>query len=259
MNKYLWILVSALAFSSARSEAPLPPPKPPLLARLPAYASWVEKIATPSEEPQAENMDGGSTPTKRTLKEVKVIKGPRNRQITKKWSDGLTTEIWVCGDIVLQEEPGLKSIYISTAASRSASPMSFGANHSNADFPDLEWISPSNYVGTKPYQGKVCYVFQTKDTSAELKKSEALAASLPRAESSANSSESQSPAPTLQISKTAWIDPETRLPVALNDGIYLRTYTFLDPPSHDPQPPQRFIKAWEKYEAAARGPIPINR
>jgi hypothetical protein len=274
MNKkaliILWVALGLAPLCGGAEVPTLPPLTEPILSRLSDYAAWTETFKSKAKAPApAAGPIQGAAPSPqelRTIKEIRTIKGPQNRRTIKQWSDGLTTESWVVGGSVLQEEPGQPDIYIFTEATRAASSITLGDDYSKTDFPELSWLSVQNYSGVRSYQGRSCYVFEMKelDTSSpgtnKMLEDMKMVKKVPLPGENAEASPTPLPTPAVPkkeiIVKTAWIDGKTRLPVAVEDQACLQTYLFGTAPADEPQLPPRFKSALEKYEQIARGPFP---
>lgn len=274
MNRALIILTLAALPSLAIGQdlSSIPAPKAPLLAPLPSLASWVVTYS-------GEAMDQGGNPTAvaftpqgaLTAKKIGVIRGAKNKRIIRAWSDGSTTEQWYCDGATLYEQPGTSDVYVFTAADLSDR-LSFIPNFGLGDFPELGWISLKNYAGAKMLEGRPCHVFQLRAGSVtdpqELMRMEriGLAESIASAgEQNPNDPQGRErhaeikPRDPEAVIKTAYLDVETKLPVALVSYGRLSTYTFGKPPESEPQPPKKFSDALEAYLDSLRAPQPPPR
>jgi hypothetical protein len=73
------------------------------------------------------------------------------------------------------------------------------------------------------------------------------------------SSTDENPTPRIYTAKL-WVDPETRLPIALDDDGPLYAFQFSDKPPKTPlEPPQKFLKHLEEFEQRSRVPVPQKR
>lgn len=209
-------------------ETPLlPPPTEPVLATLPGLAAWNEIYAPKKTSSPAENSAASPKETSLSLKKVQAEKGASNLHLTRIWSDDSRTEYWQIKDTSFEERPGSSSVYVTTPERRASSYSDL--DYTKSPFPELNWVSLKSYVGVALYAGKPCYIFRETSKS------------------------------TPPITKIAWIDGATKLPVAYDDGNSVRTFEFVKAPSSEPQPSERFQSEINNYENAIRATIPVKK
>ena len=140
-----------------------------------------------------------------------------------------TDNIWVCKDIVVFQFKHFPADKVTAMpVDGSISPAKGG---SGPDFPELGWVDQNFFVGTVIYQrAKVLFLPKSKC----------------QAFIGQGRSGTQAPS-TATVS--AWIDAKTRLPVAVEDGDLLKTYTYRAGPAAI-QPTGVFAEAFNRAVVA---------
>jgi hypothetical protein len=224
---YLWLMCLSLLAQQGTNSLP---PQPPFLSEAPAYSTWVIKFT-----PRQGNAVSAAFPrvsTSNYLKEIHVTKMDKDHQEIQYWSDGSTLEKWEFHGLLLFEQPSLSNIHILSLNNLPPLMREAFFDHSKSDFPDLDWLSADSYVGMKTFQGQTCYWFQVKSSTV----------------STHSATSSGIPSVKVQAVPQAWINAQTRLPVAVDDGVTLHIYTFGDETSRQAELPPRFAEALEKYQ-----------
>ncbi len=139
----------------------------------------------------------------RRLIKVEGASDGKTRQEIRTWSDGTVTEAWALPGITLFQNPALlpQDIQIFEAGS--------GVEAGDGilkDFTELAWTSEENYRKRATYKGRPADHYAASSRGGEGEEA---------AGSSNRSAEMQ-----------AWIDPQTRLPIAMLRGAELREYSF---------------------------------
>ena len=191
-------------------------------------ASWTVDItnhpsaASASAPGTAKNGPPPAYPT-----HVAVTQKGKLKRIQITWSDGKKTERWVIS--------GLPVTFNEDPRNGQVRPIQNGSFHeklSNLSFSydtfAFNWITADSLQGKDPvsYQGKQCFHYLgTAGIAMD------------------DFRDSQS-------KREAWIDSKTGLPVALDTGDAISTYTFSDKPPTDPLvPPPAFAKEFIYYKA----------
>jgi hypothetical protein len=208
------------------AEEPRPEPQVPFFKFPQGDASWtieakpVKSEPTPSPTQKIEEATPSDTQLalKAKLQSVQVVIYRDVRRDVVKWSTGKSTEIWLLKDVFLVEHPSGQ--WINTYNRRFA-PDAVEL-HLRRDIKGFEWLSLEKFKDIVTYNGKRCFHYKM-DTPAPLPKP---------------ASNSNNPSyGLLQLGKwtptscEAWIDMKTSLPVGLNDGEYVYTYSFGSAPS----------------------------
>jgi len=211
---FLFFLVLGFSFAlpaqQAAPDATVPPlpPGPLIQKRAPDFAQWAIRIVNDS----APEKSGVQTPDKKIDKEAAwgaIIMTTKTGKILLRQTYDDRKRIWntwCIGDLNVQTtlSPDGKNWVVQTP---NADPHVHTPNYvdySKSDFPDFAWISKNNYAGIKEMGGKKCIVF-----TASIKMN------------------SDDPMPTLLA---AYIDLDTRYPVAFIQGGEFHSYEFKQPP-----------------------------
>ena len=120
---------------------------------------------------------------------------------------------------------------------------SFYIDFSNSDFPEFSWVNRNNYLGVQKYQNVDCFVFKGGITR-EMR--DIYFRILPEMTRASNWI-------------VAWVDVNTRLPVALATDVCKQTYLFVTPPKEAlmvPDSVAKEIAAWEERSAETSRPVP---
>lgn len=199
----LLLLGSSLRAQEANPTPPDLPPGPPIEKRAPEYSQWlitttVSGTAAVDEQGQQANTAGGAgkgaqapSTTKimvtKTGKIYRVEHLDEHQQIWTVWASG-ATQVMVWPD-------RRSSALLAPSANRDA-PNPFMTDFSTTDFPGFGWVDWKKFFQIKPYKGAKCIVFQEQQRV-----------------------DSDDPTPeTVYITTTAYIDYDSRLPVALVTG-----------------------------------------
>ncbi len=169
------------------------------------------------------------------LKEAKMTRFGDDMRIVKTWSDGSTAEEWRYQGYLLTTQPHASVVYVLGRSQDAAVRL---PAMSGPAFPELGWLTAANYVKVESIKGKLAYLFQEAAV--------AMPALVPGTD------------PTAALAKAhparrAWIDRETKLPVALDEGNEVRTYEYGDPPSAPLVLPAAFAATLEKVKHDAAG------
>jgi hypothetical protein len=248
----LVLLLEITGSLAAQTPQQLPPPKTPILARAPERAEWVityrfdrdkakDELFNPSpaKKPDPANQAKG-TPAL-LPKETHVSKdGQTYREITT-WSDGHKSEKWIVQGFELSDTPQGEVMRI----------MPFSTNYSDysqSDFESAEWVAQTNYSGPNILNGLQVYGFEVAGNKRALTRREA-------AERARRGPVDKTEATRLFI---ADLDIHTQLPLYLDDGEFIRTYTY---PGNTPEkliPPPKFAQALESWlkEIKRKAPAP---
>ncbi len=259
----LWVLAAPL-FAVDLSK--IPPPEEPILAPPPPLAAWIVQHA--SDKP-----DFGADPTAMavsltatlTVKETRITRGPDNKRITRLWSDGSTTTQWYCKGATLYEQRGRDDVYIFTPQDLTDR-YNFIPNYSLGDFPEVQWVSLAYYSGPELYRDRLCYVFKLRAGKVtdpqELMRMERVGLATAVASAVSHDLDPQGagryrkiiPTDPNAVIKIAYLDVKTHLPVAYVNYGKTSVLTMVEPPTEEPQPPERFLNALRRYISSTNAP-----
>jgi hypothetical protein len=182
-----------------------------------AFSIDVVLLADPTpNEASGTNIPGGGY---LRMQRIDVTRTETLRHEVITWNNNTQTENWFDGKIGFLESPSNKDIAV-IDLKRDPSGITFMARRDASDY--FAWLSATNYEGTESYKGKLCYKFLTK-----------LAAS----------GEGSKPI----WDKIAWIEVETKLPVALQMLQTLYTYDFHAAPTTSLILPPKFQEVFDRY------------
>lgn len=215
------LLTSSLTCLAARGE--------PAPVKFPTGdAAWTVEVSYPSAKPP-EN-------TAPQIKKVEIVRkaGIRRNHLT--WSNGDTSETWVLDSLGVQvlEDPKNHGTYV---ISKHDATETFLVSI-NFDGTLFEWITHETSKGGEDYGGKKCVRYEAMIAPKQLPSQGGSKNTLP---------------PVLH---KAWIDEETSLPVALDDGASLNKFTFLPVPTEPLAMPEKLSAQLKQYEAAV---TPLRR
>lgn len=170
--------------------------EPYVINRAPNGTEWTVKfVVDKSAQPQPADTDAPPKP----MAQVTTIKSGKYilRRETK--DDGSTWDSWCIGEMQILLWPGGKKWIVATPSKRADIPSLNYVDYSKSDFPELEWINAASFVDVETYKGSDCLKF-----TASVK-----------------------PMPDDEpVSLTAYINKETRYPIALVRPIGTSEYTF---------------------------------
>ena len=228
----LGFFITSSLIVTAQVNISSPTPHPPFINNAPTYEAWTITCTSDhgtSVPPSSVSAQG--SPHHRTLKEIQITKMGKDRHELDLWSDGQTSEIWFHGKMILFTQPGSKDVYILDRSHPNDLLDHTFPDYVTGDFPELDWINLRAYVHPDSMQNHPCFLFQIPNTA------------------------SQTPTKPVTIPTVeAWIDQETRLPVAIDDGDTRKVYVFHNLPVGTLQLPDRFMQALDTYNRAVNEP-----
>ena len=210
----LFILaITAAGISSSRAQnlADIPPPKPPLVAKVPDSANWTitpkstAATSAPKPTPQGASRFAGGR-----IVEVRSTKSGKLRRDVIVYSDGITTTHWLVDQLLLWTTPQGQ---VSASDLSAAEPMDPENPEPAAagGFPGTRWLQISYYDKVIAVEKHPCYHYVHGDSEA-------------------------------------WIDAETNLPVAYKSKNIVYSYKFGDPPAEPLILPPEFQKIYDKVQ-----------
>jgi hypothetical protein len=206
------------------------PPRTPLLGLLPDSAAWTVRFkGADGRSDDAAKPGDPLSPKARALRAIEIKKSGNLRVEESIWSDGTSTEKWYSGNFMLITMPGQSDVYIfrkdtnGDAALKGQFP-----NFAQTDFPEVGWVSLETFRRVAVFQGRPCYLF---DREIELWDG-----------------------PTKQSKKQqVWIDGESQLPLAFDNGGVLQTYLFDKAASTALSLPPKFQEELARYREKLAG------
>jgi hypothetical protein len=155
---------SSSATAQASSVGPLvmmPLPPGPVIKRAPDFAQWtISFVYAKQEKPASAGMPA---PTLSPLQSVTIVKTKNLYAETKVYSNGTKSETWHEGALQFNRAfSGSGQMVVTTPGDfgfGGIDPMLY-TDFSQSDFPNLDWPSPSNYVGVKKTKDGQFLVFK---------------------------------------------------------------------------------------------------
>jgi len=219
------LLFTTLVLEQALAQFSSTLPKKPVLHRASAFSSWT--VTFQYEDEEVKQVSGTPPIFIDRLKQVTITKTNKTYHEVTLWESGKKEEKWIFDGYQLRTLPGTTTIVpILAPSSDPEVPVDPGySDYSRCDFEGLGWVSSGNYQGTKIYDGKSAYLFETKDPKSGLK-------------------------------LAVYLSVETQLPLSFSDGVTTRIYTYNSPPTDPLIPPKRFL---DVIAAHQRGVAALHR
>jgi hypothetical protein len=257
------ILCAGSLYAQTPAASPMPtPPQPPFLKRAPDRVQWTIAYLNDSKKSgDGKAEQSGADPKLRTVVKdhdvvcEKTIKG--NNETIQVWHVGKGITVassdgkkWVFG---YGNQQGFEDV-----------------NYDTNDFSGFDWVGAQNFIGEKKVNGRSCLIFQDKVVTVDPSRLDMIKSDIERDTSWIQINKSgdivsgaASGAPARRVFNiedyktqvTAYIDNETRLPVALVylslQGAVTRTYQFQELPA----PlviPEELRKELQKFDVRQR-------
>lgn len=246
------IAASSIASIFAQANSPDTLPQPPFLKRAPEKCQW--QITTKSSGEALGESEGtaGNGHSANSPKVTTVFKNGSLVFETTSLENGESVQSWCTGGIALMSMSGKPWVFLQGGGN------SFeNTDFSQSDFAGFNWVSQANFVGRQKVSGRPCLLFKDRvvtispeQVRIEKEKADELMARGEIAKSNAHAA-GKSEWDTVEakpfriddykVEVTAYIDEETRLPIALvymgPKGKMIRTYSFQALSRMPPVPP----------------------
>ena len=219
-------LVSTVPLLAQKAPAEIPPPSPPFVATPPEPSKWsIAVTKAKGDSSGAPVPEVQTTATRSNGLECFVVN-----------SGGKNQEFWCFNNLSFTPADNDPSQIVPMAAPGSG-PMpdgSLGSLTTGPGFPGFWWLGLNCYKDVVKYNGRICYHYllvpPPEPAKTEVKKAPPTTKVIG---GTVFTSEEESPSTTRvkPLEAEAWIDVETKLPVAIRTGGLLYTYTFLSPPT----------------------------
>ena len=198
-------------------------------------AAWEVSIVTLKPSPTPESANGQTDREPWVLKAIEVT---RSRGLTRsrfKWANGKSSEIWWTNQpkAMLAEKPDGAAVEFDS--------MLVGIGHLLPDSDMFGWVREKNFVKEIEHKGKRCLYFEDKVEAVN------------QVPGHVNRREDAPQEVSVTLHR-AWIDTETGLPVALDDGQNIYSFQFLPPPTTALVLPERFQAEWDRAWQSAPDP-----
>ncbi|MEZ0300415.1 MAG: hypothetical protein ACAI35_28505 [Candidatus Methylacidiphilales bacterium] len=183
--------------------------------------------AAPAQQPQ-QTQGSDSLPEK-----VVAIRVGDRTCYTVTYQNKTVVEAWVVGPLLVLEDPQSRSVNVLPADRN----VGFGPYDGSL----FSWVTENMLASNDPWRGKPAMCYRSVVAQAVTPGTEP----------------SSTPPPATQ---QVWIDPETRRPLALDDGQRTCVFTFQPGPARLPPIPQYLENALKLYAGSFRtSPIPRGR
>ncbi|PTY03433.1 hypothetical protein DB346_06000 [Verrucomicrobia bacterium LW23] len=167
-------------------------------------------VASPLRGEKGKPADGDPHMT-----ELEMEKTPAAARLIQRWSHGKTSESWIADGYLLNSFPALPDDIYATALSMRPAGQDDGVSDFHAMYPGFGWLEAQFFAGEVTENGKRCWHFVQPETGRQ-----------------------------------AWVDAESRAPVAFARGGFKYTLAFLPSPERDPAMPERFRTTLKNYKKA---------
>lgn len=235
------ILCAGGLFAQMPAAAPTPP-QPPFIKRAPDRVQWVITYANDSQKSGNGKVEQNGTEPK-----LKTVTKDHNIVCEKTVNNNNgALQVWHVGKGVSLASSDGKKWVIGSGSDQGFDNVNYDTN----DFSGFDWVGVQNFVGAKKVNGRPCLVFQDKVVTAEPSELKRMQRDISRdfswmrVDEKGNTIEgAQGDAPQRRVFNiedyktqvTAYIDEETRLPIALvyssPQGLITRTYQFQELPT----------------------------
>ena len=220
------VLLSAGQLFAQKSPAEIPPPSPPFVADPPELSKWSIVVTKAKGDPSGTQApEVQTTATRSNGLEYFVVN-----------SRGKKQEFWYFNNTSFTPANNDPSQIVPMAAP-GAGPMpdgSLGSLTTGPGFPGFWWLGLNCYKDVVKYNGRNCYHYllvpPPEPAKEEVKKAPSTTKVIGGTVFTFEDEGTSAPRPK-PLEAEAWIDVETKLPVALRTGGLLHTYTFESPPT----------------------------
>lgn len=204
-------------------------PSDPQVRKVDARAAWELRNTAALKEPNPSGL-AVAVPAPVEIRSVEVVRTSSVQRIIVQMSDRSSNEIWVGNGMIYQDRGNFVS-------SVPVDPMAPGIWNLGREFFGTQWVTGAKFKGRVNYQGRACNYYENLP--------------VPSSDAAGETASSEDTAGPNEPDK-AWIDAETRLPVAVVNAQGSFVYRFLPAPESDLSLPIRFSTYRQKLEAEAR-------
>ena len=196
-------------------------------------ASWTVEVISRAPRPPVPPQVGLPPGQQNIQCELKKMDVTQTKDLTRTeliWSDGKKTEVWwlTSTPLMLTERTDGSGV--------ESDSLTFLSSHLRPDARMFSWVTSQTYVAKSSYKGKACLLYEKKMEPDN------------RAPSFITKME-----PELAL-RRAWIDGNTLLPVALDNGEVVYLFTFQPAPEGPLTLPERFQKELKRMQDSTPNP-----
>ena len=204
------VVVAGGFLAPSNVVAGVPAPAPPLVAVLPDSCAWtidvVQKLSRPSPPDDPRQAAAYKRVSAASPRMVRISMEKTGEDLHKEtlWENGKTDNLWIYhGWVIFQPIDFATDQATALPVNSRMSPV---RGETRVDFPDLSWLVPKAFVKTVTYHGQRCDYYEDKE-APPLVGGDILN-------------------PVVFKGARAWIDVNTRLPVAVENDAVLKKYHF---------------------------------
>jgi hypothetical protein len=215
---FLFLLLPGLLRAQEAAPQATPLSEPLLQKRAPDFACWTitRRAAEDSGRPKKAQGTGADSKTTIVKTNGLLLRSMQDAQ-------GQVWNTWCVGNLQVTIYPNQKDHVVQDSPGQGDS--SFYQDYSKTDFPDFDWVTPACYAGTKTYKGRPCLVFYGQ---RDVESWAIIPVPAPAKKDEVNARPASEPSAALSVA--AYIDAETRLPVAIRHGAITDEVAFQAPP-----------------------------
>lgn len=226
-------------------QSPPTPPSAPFVRNAPATAAWTIEHRKSEELSKDKAADAAPKSSKVVLRKTEVTKFGPNRREIEEWSDGSKVEKWFYKGYHIFKQRGVEDVYVVDSSRDGFQRLTF-PDYSKDDFPELAWLSAKTYVKNDSFQNQTAFLFEQP---ADIVAGPVLA----QVKAATGEDLAQKPKAPQKMLRV-WIDPASRLPIAIDNGFRTKTYSFRQSSDSAAQPPEAFLKALQDYQKSRAVP-----
>ena len=273
MNNYKFLAVvgNALVLGTVGIHAQTPcPPEEPFLNPVSENAHWVVQVQGLPDQPKNQaSQNTPDTPSApetpatamhvqggRYLRQIDVTRSNSLLRKINTWADGTQTVKWWQGSYLMLKEPEYETVFVVPWESLILNEDTH-EQFSNTSFPELRWVTASTFLEWATIGDRRVAVYGQKQTDLDKLRlgveSGLFKVIAERMGIESGSTRSVTPNPTSRVgfARLAWIDGQTKRPIAMESARSRWTYTFSDDQIAPIELPPGFRNAIGRYLDAA--------
>lgn len=210
-------VISGFSQETAVEITPAPAPTQAFSHQIPDPSRWRLSVQRPKEADREVFSEEASRVAARQVAEIEVVYGSGLRRETVRYANEREINYYIARGLVVQFDPQTEAVLFDDPADRETRRTS-GLGR----WEELSWVTPKYFIGTALYLGRPCDVYRQFSRQLEADEEYTDGGHVLAADEA-----SGQPA---EVFRTAYIDAETAVPVALEKGyetlIYERRYPF---------------------------------
>ena len=270
-SKFLSVLGAVLFLGGFGLHAQTPPPpQEPFLQPVSGNAHWIVQVQGLLDQPKKQASknrqdvpgapETSATPPPvaggRILKQIDVTRSNNLLRRINTWADGTQTVKWWQGSYLMLKEPEYDTVFIVPWESLILNEETY-EQFSNTSFPELRWVNASTFLEWATIGDRQVAVYGQKQSELD-KLHLGVDSGLVKIIEERTGIKYKSADPATQrptsrdgFARLAWIDGQTKRPIAMESARARRTYTFTDGEIAPIELPPGFREAIGRYLDAA--------